>query len=278
MALFFISCPVVDLRRVPEEINQDLSYDERRETQLLFGETVEVVSLKSSWMHVHAQLQNYWGWIRCDEATPLLRPYRPTHVLSLPSSRLRDKQLNLSYGTLLELHTDGHVQLPDGSMDFIEGLRPIQNDWNHWERDVSAFIGAQYLWGGCSSPKAHHPGGVDCSGLIHLAFRAQGIYLARDAKDQVKQGLPVRVPRQGDALYLFHPGKPSHHVLVALNAEYWIESPKTGLAVRVLKWNEEIQQKGPLFYLPDREPTHGIIVRFRQDSIKDTDAKIESAT
>jgi cell wall-associated NlpC family hydrolase len=40
------------------------------------------------------------------------------------------------------------------------------------------FVGLRYLWGGTS------PHGVDCSGLVHLAFRAAGVVVPRDADAQ----------------------------------------------------------------------------------------------
>ena len=58
------------------------------------------------------------------------------------------------------------------------------------------FVGTPYVWGGLGRD------GIDCSGLVHLAFRALGVRVPRDAADQAAAAVPVPDPRPGD-LYFF---------------------------------------------------------------------------
>ena len=53
-------------------------------------------------------------------------------------------------------------------------------------------IGAPYRWGGMTER------GIDCSGLVHMSFRATGRLVPRDAHLQETAGEPVEAPRPGD--------------------------------------------------------------------------------
>jgi cell wall-associated NlpC family hydrolase len=57
---------------------------------------------------------------------------------------------------------------------------------------------------------------VDCSGLVHLAFRVFGVVLPRDAHDQASahqlRPVPLDEARPGDLYFFAEPGRPVHHV------------------------------------------------------------------
>ncbi|HEX3806544.1 MAG TPA: C40 family peptidase [Gaiellaceae bacterium] len=65
------------------------------------------------------------------------------------------------------------------------------------------FLGAPYEWGGLS---AH---GIDCSGLVHLAYRLCGTLVPRDAWQQDEAGTEVEEPQPGDLVTY---GEPVDHV------------------------------------------------------------------
>jgi hypothetical protein len=52
--------------------------------------------------------------------------------------------------------------------------------------EARAFLGCPYEWGGLTER------GIDCSGLVHIAFRRLGRLVPRDADQQEAAGEPVR--------------------------------------------------------------------------------------
>jgi cell wall-associated NlpC family hydrolase len=54
------------------------------------------------------------------------------------------------------------------------------------------YLGTPYLWGGMTEH------GIDCSGLVHMAYRRCGRIVPRDADQQEEAATEVSEPRPGD--------------------------------------------------------------------------------
>jgi cell wall-associated NlpC family hydrolase len=75
-----------------------------------------------------------------------------------------------------------------------------------------SLLGAPYEWGGLSA------GGIDCSGLVHLAFRATGRLVPRDSWQQEAAGRQVLAgeERSGD-LVAYGSAERADHVAFLLD-------------------------------------------------------------
>jgi cell wall-associated NlpC family hydrolase len=65
-----------------------------------------------------------------------------------------------------------------------EGSLPRTREGDPLE-EARAYVGAPYLWGGLTER------GIDCSGLVHIAYRRLGRLLPRDSADQEAMGATV---------------------------------------------------------------------------------------
>jgi cell wall-associated NlpC family hydrolase len=73
--------------------------------------------------------------------------------------------------------------------------------------EARAFLGAPYEWGGLTER------GIDCSGLVHMAYRRLGRFVPRDADQQEEAATEIdeTVAGPGDLVCFGEPGK-AHHI------------------------------------------------------------------
>ena len=230
----------------------------RTETQLLLGEPVLVVEEREGWSRIVAPWQRsdgYPGWVRSAHlGVPVERPgdVRACVVTRTASCTTDDgERLDLSFGTTLPVDreaADGgdavSVLLPDSrraalARSVLRLAGPVAGKGAAGAvaaDDVLAvaqtFFGLRYLWGGTST------WGVDCSGLVHLTWRSQGVLLPRDAFEQAAdyriEPVSLDAVRPGDLYFFARPGERIYHVgfvtrPVSASGERWmLHAPEGG--------------------------------------------------
>lgn len=201
-------------------------------TQLLLGEGVQVVEEQDDWVRVVSLFQpssqhrvGYPGWMRrAHLGAPVMRTTGATVfvVTRTAMCTLEDDSSTreLSFGTALwvdDVTEDSvGVLLPGGRRgrlpvsDVRLGDKTQQPTYATDDLLDTArqFLGMRYLWGGNSA------WGLDCSGLVHLSYRAQGVVVPRDAFDQVEHVTAVGVDEvePGDLYFFAKAGAGVSHV------------------------------------------------------------------
>ena len=89
--------------------------------------------------------------------------------------------------------------------------------------EARRFVGLQYLWGGTS------PWGLDCSGLVHYAYRRAGVVVPRDAYAQhaAAQPVPLGDEQPGDLYFFARDDGPVFHVGFVTGALRMLHAPET---------------------------------------------------
>jgi cell wall-associated NlpC family hydrolase len=81
----------------------------------------------------------------------------------------------------------------DGLDGEVDGVWLVEREGDPVE-EARAYLGCPYEWGGMTEQ------GIDCSGLIHMAYRRLGRLVPRDADQQEAAGTPIASDdlRRGD--------------------------------------------------------------------------------
>lgn len=170
--------PVVSVHKAPR-------FDSMQTTQALMGETVKLFAEEEGWAWVQIVRDGYVGYVNGNALSPEVT--EPTHRVAVPSTYLYPEAnlktqpalaVTLNAGLTLRDCSGAFSRLADGRFVYTAHLKPA----GEYETDVVAvaemFRHVPYYWGGKSVQ------GLDCSGLVQLAFEACGQSVLRDSDMQ----------------------------------------------------------------------------------------------
>ena len=201
---------ITSLSTIP--VRQTNNHRSEMVSQLLFGETYEILHTKENWLNIRCSLDSYEGWIDASQHTALSE--KEFHNITLQtmgiaidlfySAASSDRSIALVTGSSLP-YFDG-INLKIGKEKFIYNGQAVMSDQirtvNMLEKVALRYLYAPYMWGGRS------PLGIDCSGFVQVLYKCLGIALPRDAYQQAEIGKTVNFIEEaapGD-LAFFHTG------------------------------------------------------------------------
>lgn len=202
------------------------------DTELLFGEDVDVYEIANGWAWVQSVLDGYVGYVPVRNLARRAGPV--THrVATLTAQVYARPELKIpAIGRLpfgarvgVEEVRDGYARIADERWIADPQLAPIDSSRNDWVAIAEMFEGVPYVWGGRSSM------GLDCSALVQLSRQAAGHDCPRDSDMQrgaLGRDLQATEPlKRGDLVFwkghvgimrnaksLLHAN--AHHMAVAL--------------------------------------------------------------
>lgn len=262
---YTVQVPVCDLRREPIPFSPHLIKDPLQESQVLYGETVVVKTMREDWAYVevHEQkkcIKNQWvgypGWVHFSHLIPYKNiPFTP---LIVSVSSLKVGSHVFSYGSLLrgikrKVDTWTVLLLDQTKVDicqthvneFISKFHFTHSDRYYLLKHACRFLGSPYLWGGRSAfiPSRNQKSSVDCSGFTQLLYRSQGVIIPRDAQDQYLQCKKIEFKDllKADLIFTSERENPEimTHVMLFNEGDSLIESCLTGGGVRFITGREK---------------------------------------
>jgi cell wall-associated NlpC family hydrolase len=212
---------IIAVRKEPSEKSE-------MTTQLLFGETFQILEEVEKWCYVKITFDSYEGWI--DNKTV---SFISEDVFIQINSNSEISAQNLSTIVLLRGEqilvpagsTFPNYNKASGTFMINKNNYQLTESYTDYSNDIKSllmqYVNCPYLWGG------KNPFGIDCSGLVQVVYKTLGMKLPRDASQQVKQGNTVSFiseAKPGDLAFFDDDEGNIVHVGILLNAHEIIHS------------------------------------------------------
>ncbi|MEM7311820.1 MAG: NlpC/P60 family protein [Planctomycetota bacterium] len=220
--------------RVANSLSYDSPNSKEVVTECLLGEPLFLLKKVGDYYLTHAG-EGYLGYVAANDVLLMSEKQFTSYMKTTRGRLLRDKEFDnskLPAGALLEV-----ISTDDGetSVVGVQGEMPHLNvdDLHHRDRSKEIdkvvgtgmkFIGTRYLWGGKTSA------GIDCSGLVQVAYGASGFHLPRDSNQQVYLGrlsatrwCPSTMQR-GDTMYFLGSRGRIRHTAIYLGDDQYLQA------------------------------------------------------
>lgn len=222
-------------------------------TEALYGEQLETIEKIGDWARVCLKHDGYSGFVRKTQ----LRPAAALSQCSAESSfwvfnrsTLLFSEPNMKSAVLHRIPFGSELQLQPSDTDSFSKTACGHYVWTdhclradqHYPDDVitlasSHFLGAPYRWGGRSTE------GADCSGLVQVLARSQGLFIPRDSgeqEDHIRTQVPLDERTTLDLVYW--PG----HTGILMSATHLLHATAFSLDCRIELLDDVVERAGQI--------------------------------
>lgn len=142
-------------------------------TQLLFGESCDILEVDKNWTKIKIHFDGYEGWVDTKQVSP---------ISDADFTKRKTKTVTESF--INYQHNGEKTLLSIGSEIESDSQEDTENnfDTENLKKTALEFLNVPYLWGGRSFF------GIDCSGFTQIVYKVNGIQLPRDAYQQAELG------------------------------------------------------------------------------------------
>lgn len=166
-------------------------------TQILFGETFNILEERGNWLLIRMHFDNYEGWIDRKQAMKVSDEFIEklksgiTHIITDKIAECYSKSdssfMIIGKGCQLPLFAGNTFHLGSKAYTTISKSKTIPKNFAVSKVAATAleYLNVPYLWGGRSVM------GIDCSGLVQAVYHQCGLNLPRDSAQQALNGQPI---------------------------------------------------------------------------------------
>lgn len=168
--------------------------------QILFGESFKVLDIRNNFSLIRLSHDDYEGWI-CnnqwieinEESYKKIQKQTLTITIDILDIIKKKSFQPIVIGSILPNYKSNYAILNE-EMYLFEGLTTQGfTEKKYIIKNALLYLNTPYLWGGRS------PIGIDCSALVQMVYRLQGIRLPRDSDQQAKIGSVIKLLEEADA-------------------------------------------------------------------------------
>lgn len=179
-------------------IRKEPSFESEMTSQLLFGETFQVLKQIKKWAYIRCDVDNFEGWLLKDQCSALSEK---------AYANLRLKDQILAFDLFSTIITEArHIPVIAGSIlpnfdglsfsiDHMKGIyngqvispNPLEPNLEHLSKIIFKYLDAPHFWGGRS------PFGIDATGFVQKVLQFCGYQLPRKLNQQIQCGKLVHL-------------------------------------------------------------------------------------